>query len=209
MPAKPSATKVALLALLPLLFVGTVYSQSDASNQLHASDGTAQSCLEAAKTTLGPDAEVLKCGHLTGTDALETVAVIRLKQFEETEDGVPISKFVFLRQEKSRWTVELSVDRKNWIKNSAGYIGIDFIDDSADFIGYRASFSDRRSDGFPGFTIYLYFLAPSGHNEGIATEVAWNPLVKRFQEFAYSQDPVGFRPEVKNPPHIRSRKTAP
>ncbi len=148
------------------------------------------------------------CGHLTGTHALETVAVLGLPQFHENEDGIAVSKLIILRKRRSEWNIELTADRENWIRNGLGYIGVDFIDDSADFVGYRISFSGERSRRTPRFTVTFFYLSPKGHTEGVSLGVTWNPAVGRFQEYATNEDPTGFKPEVKNPPHIRSRKTA-
>ncbi len=192
--------KMALLPLLLFLCFGNARAQPTTSTP-------AQRCLDAAKKALGPDAQVLKCGHITGTDALEAVAAIRLKQFRTTADGVPISKLVILREQKSRWVVELTAD-KNWIRNNIGYLSDATADSaqlirflasySAHFIGYRVSFSDRRSDEASDFTIWLYILSPTGINEGTSLEISWNPSAQRFQDFAYGQDPEGFRPEIKD-----------
>ncbi|HVZ59728.1 MAG TPA: hypothetical protein VG892_02980, partial [Terriglobales bacterium] len=75
-------------------------------------DDSAQ-CLDAAKNALGSEAEVLKCGHLTAADALETIAVMRLKQLKETKEGIPVSRLVVLRRTKSQWITELAVDRNS------------------------------------------------------------------------------------------------
>jgi hypothetical protein len=135
---------------------------------------------------------------------------VRLRQFRETADGIPVSKFVVLRQvSSSGWSIVLTAD-KNWIRNDAGYVGFEAgssIDDSYRITGYRVSFFDHNSDGVPGFTISLYYLTPSGDNDGLPMEVGWNPSVGRFQWFAYEVEPHGFRPEVKNPPHIRTRES--
>lgn len=169
-------------------------------------DAAAQSCLEAARHALGADAEVLKCGHFTGTDALETVAAVCLKRFKETKTGVPVSKLVVLRREQAQWVVELTADR-NWIRNSAGYIGIDFIDDSANLVGYRFLSSDEGPHEAPGFRFFLSFLNPHGDDEGIPIEISWNPAVGRLQELDYGHEPQAFKPEIKNPPHKFGRKS--
>jgi hypothetical protein len=188
--------------------IASARAQSATASQGHLPDTAARSCLEAARKVLGSEAEVIKCGHLTGTDALETVAAIRLTQFKETKaDGIPVSKLVILRRERMQWAVELTAD-KNWIRNGVGYIGIDFIDDSDDFVGYRCLCSGEGSQDVPGFGIALFYLSPQGDNEGIDTDINWNPAVGRFQEYAFYDDPPGFKPENKNPPHIRTRKPA-
>lgn len=199
-----------LAASLVCAFVALAHVEPMASGQGHSADSSARSCLKAAKKALGPEAVILKCGYLTGRRPLECVAAVRLRQFRETADGTPVSKFVILRQvSSSGWSTDLTAD-KNWIRNDAGYVGFEAdssIDDSYRITGYRVSFFDHNSDGVPGFTISLYYLTPSGENDGTSVEVSWNPSVGRFQEFDYGGDPEGFRPEVKNPPHIRTRES--
>jgi len=188
-----------LSASLVCLFIGLANMQLKASGQ-SAGLSQAQSCLEAAAKALGPEAVVLKCGHLSGTDALETAAAVRLKQFRSTADGIPVSRLVVLRKDNSEWCVELAVDGQS-MRNDSGYIE-ELSSISGTFIGYRASFSDRGSDDADevGFTIWLYFLHVGGRNEGLPLQISWNRSAGRFQEFAYDDDPKQFKPEIKNPP---------
>jgi hypothetical protein len=164
----------------------------------------AERCAEAARNALGPRAEVLKCGQLTGTGVLEVVAAVLLKQFRTTADGIPVSKLMVLRQIQSRWVVELTADR-NPIRNSVGYLGLDFIDDSDRYSRYRISFYDEGSHKIPGFTIALFYLSPRGENEGVPVEISWNRSLGRFQEYTENHEPEGFQSENKNPQHIRKR----
>jgi len=166
-----------------------------------------QSCSRAAKAALGSAAKILKCGDLTGQRSLEAVAAIPLKQYPTTDDGVAVSRLVVLLRQNTKWMVVLSADRKNWIRNTAGYIGIDFIDDSADFVGYRVTFSNEDVPAGAKFTIWLSYLSPTGRSEGVATEIKWNRSVRRFQEYRETQDPAGFRSEIKNPPHLHTAET--
>lgn len=155
-----------------------------------------EACFEAAQKALGPSAEVLKCGQLTGT-ALETVAVVPLKKFRKTADGVPVSTLVILRREAKQWVAEMKAD-KDWIRNDFGYLNDDLSDPthfghfvegySRQYIGYRVSFSDK-SYNTSNFVVWIYILSPTGENEGISTEIGWNPSARRFQAFAYGQDP--------------------
>lgn len=210
--SKTQATwRVALLISLSCAFVAAVHGQAAPPAQ-HGPD---QSCLEAAHKALGPDAEVLKCGHLTNSGALEAVAATRLKQFRTTADGVPVSKLLVLQQQESRWVAQLTAD-KHWVRNGIGYLADAAVDPSelarflatysAHFVGYRVSFSDHSSDGAPDFTVWVYILSSTGKNEGTAYEVNWNPVVARFQDFDYGRNPEGFRSEIKYPSHIRTRK---
>lgn len=163
-----------------------------------ASETDIKSCLGAAKKALGPNAEVLKCGKLTGREGLEAVAALRIRKLRQTQEEVAVSRLVILRRSRSGWKRELNVRQE--ITNSAGYVGLDFIDDSSEYRGYYVSFSDHRSDDTPGFTIYLSDIVPNGDPEW-PVQIAWNPAVQRFQEYAGDRDPEGFRPEIKNPPH--------
>jgi hypothetical protein len=169
------------------------------------SSGAQESCLAAARAALGPGAVVLKCGHLIGPGDLEVAAAIPLRPFRADASGTAVSRLVILRKAAgtSRWVNEFTAD-KDWTRNPAGYVGVEYIDDSFKYTGYRVSFSGRRSDGAPGFTLFLFSLNPNGSNEGVPLEVGWNRSVKRFQEFSYEAEPVGFRAEIKNPPHIRT-----
>jgi hypothetical protein len=38
-------------------------------------------------------------------------------------------------------------------------------------------------------------------HDGIPIEIGWNATVGRYQEFSVDQEPEGFKPELKNPPH--------
>ena len=134
------------------------------------------------------------------------MAAIRVRGLKDDRSGVPISKLVILRRAKSQWNLELNIDKE--ITNSAGYIGIDFIDDSDPFQYYRAKVSDRAAiwgDREPSkFTLVLDFMNRAGKVDegGIGIGIGWNPAVGRFQEI----EPNGeeFAPERKNPKHIRT-----
>lgn len=156
-----------------------------------------EKCLTGARAVLGPSVEVLKCGTLTNTADLEAVAAIRLKQFQSPEE-LAVSQLVILREAAPRWQIELTVDK--WITNPNGYLGIQFIDDSAKHVGYKVKFYEHRSDGAPGFTIQFRYLHGDGTSEW-PIQISWNPAVKRFQTFAYDEEPPRFEPELKNPPH--------
>lgn len=172
--------------------------------QASSSESNSKSCLGAAKKALGPSAEVLKCGRLAGAEALEAVAAVRLRGVKDDANGVPISKLVILRRTAAHWIAELTMGQQ--IRNPVGYIGIDFIDDSETSGRYRVSFSDSRSDGSRGFTLYYYYMNPQDGVEGAGVEVSWNPRVQRFQAYSANEDPSGFKPEIKNPPHRKLNK---
>jgi hypothetical protein len=180
-------------------------------NQRRPTGDSAQRCLEAAKKALGSEAEVLKCGHLTRSGRLETVAAIRLRQFKTLRNSIPVLRLVVLRQNGSRWETMLTADMQNLIRNSIGYIGVDFIDDSEDedFVGYRVSFSTEGTRGAPRFMIWLKYLDREERDEGVAIGISWNPSVGRFQEYSENYEPMGFHPEKKNPMHLRLHEQKP
>lgn len=119
-------------------------------------DEASYDCRSAAKSALGPDAEVGRCGHLVGGASLEAVAFIKLRRFADGRDGLPVSRLVILRRDNSHWSVALNIAKQ--IQNSSGYIGIDYIDDSLQYPGYRVAFLDRRADGKPAFVLKLSYL---------------------------------------------------
>lgn len=183
--------KAAIASLfLPLLCTAVAFGQSASSNR-------AQSCLAAARRALGSQAEVLKCGDLTENNVLETVAAIRIKRFPTTADGIPVSRLVVLRQVGRGWSCELAID-KDSMRNSFGYI--EYLKGyPGTSNGFRVSFGRDKEISRTAFMVWLYFLSPTGENEGTAVDITWNAAVKRFQEFSYDGIQHGFQPEVKNP----------
>jgi len=155
-----------------------------------------QACLDAIKMALGPGASVLRYGALNTTSAPEVIAAVKLKSFPAHADCTPVSRMVILRLEKSGWKTILDASKQ--IKNSEGYVGIDYIDDSSSSPGYCLQMSDHRSDSAHVFTIFMSYLNKAGDIEGSSIEISWNSKLDRYQEFA---DVEGFLPEVKNPPH--------
>ena len=161
-----------------------------------------QSCLDAVRRLLGPRAEIVKYGGLNGPSVLEAVAIQRLGKPGRGDEAIPISRLIILRLEASAWKLILDVSENK--TNEAGYVGIDYIDDSYEFHGYQLLLADHSSDGEVGFTVELIYLNAGGVPEGAPIEIAWNSKVGRYQEYAANEDPVGFKPESKNPPHIRT-----
>jgi hypothetical protein len=155
---------------------------------------------------LGPDGQVLKCGHLVDAIGLEAVVVSRVPGLKDSKDGIPISKLLILREVGTQWNSELKVDRE--ITNSAGYVGSDFIDDSHPFPYYRAKFTDQGAQwgARPAsqFTLVLHSMTRDGKidPEDIGLGIGWNLAVGRFQEI--EPDGEHFAPEVTAPRHIRN-----
>lgn len=161
-------------------------------------------CIAAAKKLLGPEAEVVKYGHLNSAEALEAVVVVRIAGARgDKSDGIPVSRLAILRHEPSGWQSVLNASR--YITNEAGYIGIEFIDDSYPFRGYRVAFYGERSDGKQAFVLCLGHIGDPG---SVPIEISWNPQVGRYQEFAFNEEPSGFKSEIKNPPHLKNRGSA-
>jgi hypothetical protein len=174
--------------------------EQNPGEQLSVSDTEKASCLDAAREGLGPSAQVLRCGHLTGRKALDVIAAIRLKGLRDDADGVPVSTLVILHQTHAQWSRELVMDKD--VKNPEGYLG-KFIYDSDISGRYRVSFSNNRSDGSQGFSIYYYYLNPQKQVEGSGAEISWNPAVQRFQAYEANDEPVGFKSEIKSPKRIK------
>jgi hypothetical protein len=181
---------------------------ADESNQL--SNGQPQQapkdCLKAAVRLLGSKAEILHYGDVSKNGKIEAVAIARLAPDATVRKDILVSRAMILRREGSEWSVVL--DATEQIKNEQGYIGLDYIDESSGFYGYRLSLDDRRGDDQPAFTIYLTDLGPDKEPQGAATEINWNPNVGRYQEFSYGDYPAVFKPEVKNPPRLRPGLTS-
>jgi hypothetical protein len=164
-----------------------------------------EDCLQAGRQFLGPDAVMLKCGHLSDTGHLEAVAAIRVRGLKDDKDGIPISKLMILRRDKSQWNLELNVDKE--ITNSAGYVRSEIIDDSHPFPYYRVCLIDNLGNCDPSKSI-LGLTAMSRKGKIVKGEIGiairWNPAVGRFQEMEPQGE--GFAPEEKNPKHIRTSK---
>jgi hypothetical protein len=159
-----------------------------------------QDCLDAAKKALGEDAKVLRCGALNTPDIQEVIAVLPAGFPSNESTGIAVRKMLILRKEPSGWRTALTAERE--IQNEAGFVGIDYIDDSFHYFGYWLVLSDKRSDGAKAMDIDLLDIENAdGTSEALSTEIAWNPAVGRYQEWAYNRNPEGFRPEIKSPSH--------
>lgn len=143
---------------------------------------------------------MLRCGKLNSRGKLEVLAAVKLTRVAAPKYCTPVSRFAILSLQNATRTIE--VDGAKQIKNPEGYIATDYIDDSPDLPRYCLKATAQRSDGTSGFTIFLNYFGARGEIEGSSTEISWNGKAGRYQEFT---DVEGFRPEVKNPPHIRTR----
>lgn len=144
---------------------------------------------------LGPTAEIVKYGHFIDSKNLDAIAVTRIRT-NSAGTRLLISNLAALRLTRTGWQRLLRVS--NYITNDAGYIGIDYTEDSPSF-NYELELANKRSDGTPGFVLTFTFLTRKLERDGLPIEVGWNPAVGRYQEF--SPNGEGFLPELKNPPH--------
>jgi hypothetical protein len=161
-----------------------------------------QQCQEAARKALGPGAEIIKQGAFNTPSVQEAVAVVRGQIVPPTNtEGLAVSRLAILRRGPSGWRVVLTASKE--IQNDAGYVGIDYIDDSMSSYGYRVLFPDQRDDGKRVFSVSLSYMRKDGSADGIPLEISWDSSVGRYREFGMNSDPPGFKPEIKNPPHLK------
>jgi hypothetical protein len=160
-------------------------------------------CRTGVVKLLGPDAEVVKCGRLTGTDTVQAIGLLKIKQLPVTGDGWPVSRLVVAQFRNDRWQSILTAS-KDWIRNDAGYIGLDYIDDSYQVFGYRAALSESKA-GPAALLLSLSFLRPNGESEGIPIQIAWNRDVQRYQEVVNNDGPFVFQAENSKPPHRKTQ----
>lgn len=157
-------------------------------------------CNDEARRVLGASARVLKVGDFLHLGTIQCIAV--LPYTSHTAHELPVRDGFVVQKEGTAWRDLLRF--KDNIRNQRGYVGIDFIDPEPSF-GFDVELADKRSDGTPGFTIYLTYLNPKLRSEGVPVQVSWNPKVSRFQEYAPNElDPPDFKPEIANPP-VRKR----
>jgi hypothetical protein len=193
------AIRVLTIALLVICLLScSHFAKNEDSGHLVSGE-----CLDAARKALGAEAQVAKCGNLLKRKSIEVVAYTKLRISNINSKAICVSRLVVLEKANSHWAVILDASKQ--IKNQAGYIGIEYIDDSQDYPGYLVSLFNKRSDGISGFSIQFYYLRPDGEVEGIPIEISWNPAVNRFQEYNINEAPEGFRSEIKNPLHIHNK----
>jgi len=171
------------------------------STRIVSPEAERAACLAGANEALGVGVQLLRCGHLSGRDALEAVAIIRVPKLVDDQDGVPLKRLVVIQQLNTAWEDELTVE--NEIKNPVGYLAADYIDDSEPANWFRVSLS---GEGTKDFTIVLRYVDTKGvtDDEGLPDEIGWNPAVNRYQELLLNRE--GFAEEKKTLPHIRTRK---
>ncbi|HEY6445006.1 MAG TPA: hypothetical protein VIY53_00995 [Acidobacteriaceae bacterium] len=172
------------------------------SGSLSADQQLDRRCRQAAIRALGRDAEVLKCGHLDLGSPVEVIAAIRRRSIPADEfGGVVVWKLAVLRDEKGVWKQELLAADKD-VRNPVGSVGIEDVDDSSPFWGFRVNLSNHRDDGKTAFELSIGFVNRIGSPEGLPFSISFNPIVGRYQEFDMHVDPEGFQKEIKAPRHF-------
>jgi hypothetical protein len=175
--------------------------ESRAAEQPHLAQSDENKCQNAARQFLGERAVVLKCGFINDPAVLESIAAIRKarKARKAGEKDELIAKLVILRELPEGWVKAFSAS-KHW-ENGAGYVGADFVpDDSYPYWGQGVEFDEKRSDGTPGFSMYLRYMATEDDVEEAPVEISWDRSVGRYREWAYGGVPEGFKPELKASP---------
>ena len=155
-------------------------------------------CLITAGAIIGSDVELLKFGHFAPKAPLDCVAAGALPDTEPTPEGFLASRVLILRHQGENWRIAL--DAAKWVTNPEGYVGVTALDDSFDFKGLRAMVDDKDPSGQPGTTLWLTYLDENGEDQGDAKAFGLNTLNWRYEEFDERQ---GFKPEIKDPPHVR------
>jgi hypothetical protein len=175
-----------------ILMIFVLYASSGAWAQKERS-----LCDSEARRLLGTNARSIANGSFIHENKLLCVAALPiLPRSQPTYTRV--SKGVVVQRDGEKWEKLLWFE--NEIQNEKGYIGIDFIDDEARS-GFAVTFSDHRSDGTEGFTLYFTLLNAKLQLQGVPIQISWNPKVNRFQEYAPNElEPPGFKSEVRNPP---------
>jgi hypothetical protein len=157
-------------------------------------------CLATAGSLAGGAVELLKFGHFIPNGPLDCVVAGVLEDIDVQVDGVLASRLLVLRHQGQSWRIAL--DASKWATNPEGFVGIDSIDDSYDFKGLRVVTDDKGPTGQPGITIWISYLDEGGEDDGAAKAFSLNPVTGRYQEF---DEKLGFKPEVRDPPHTRSK----
>ena len=103
----------------------TAVAQTKATRPASTNQG---SCLDAAASTVGARAVVLRCGDLNASGTLEAVVAVPLKP--DRKDCVPVSRLLVLRRDPTGWKPAFEAGPHSEIKNTEGYVGVDYIDDS-------------------------------------------------------------------------------
>jgi hypothetical protein len=161
------------------------------------STATRSECEEEARRVLGSGVQLLRSGDFLHLGVIECLAVVAYSTSQDTVE-LKVRRGVLVEKQGSAWRILLRFE--STIRNPQGYVGLDVIDPRYRF-GFAVRLADERSDGTPGFTIYLIYLNQKLKPEGLPVEVSWNRKVSRFQEYAPNElDPPDYKPEIANPP---------
>ena len=186
--------RLAVVAVAALLFSCTKFQQSENEAPLR------KSCLIAAGAIAGGPVELLKFGHFGEKAPLDCIAGATLPDVEPQGEGFLTSRLLVLRHQGENWRVAL--DAAKWAVNPSGYVGVTSLDDSFDFKGLRVVTGDKSPSGQPGITLWISYLDENGEDDGEVKQFSLNPATGRYQEF---DDKLGFKPELRNPPHVRGK----
>jgi hypothetical protein len=169
---------------------------------------TASAQCGAVLQKAGPNLKIVRSGDLIGDGAREYVAVSMLAK--QPKQGMYVSRLVIARAKDGSCSIVLDAGAHG-PKNPVGYIGIEFIDDGAEFYGYEFEFASDLRDPTPDSRrkgdIYLTWLNPDREPEGEDIAIGWNAKVGRYQEYNLEDDSSSetFKPELRNPPHHNSK----
>lgn len=156
----------------------------------------------------GHDLKIVRSGDLIGDGAREYVAVWMLAK--QPKQGMHVSRLVIARSKDGSCSIVLDAGA-NGPRNPVGYVGIEYIDDGAEFYGYEVEFaSDSRNPGSDSGRkgdIYLTWLNPDREPEGESVAIGWNEKIGRYQEYRLEDDSSSetFKLELRNPPHHNSK----
>ena len=183
------------LLLLPVLLVACSKS-SPPEDEI----ALRKSCLITAGGIAGGEVQLLRIGHFGTKAPLDCVVAGILPDAENQGDDVLASRLLVLRYQGQNWRVAL--DAAKWATNPQGYVGVDSIDDGYDFKGLRVAVDDKTPTHQPGITLWISYIDEDGNDEGDAKPFSLNLATGRYQEF---DDKLGFKPEIKDPPHVRGK----
>lgn len=187
-----------------ILFVALVFVSCSTAPPPENEADLRRGCLATAGSLAGGAVELLKFGRFIPNGPLDCVVAGVLEDADIQVDGVLASRLLVLRHQGQSWRIAL--DAAKWATNPDGFVGIDTIDDSYDFKGLRVIADDKSPTGQPGITIWISYLDEDGQDDGAAKEFSLNPATGRYQEF---DEKLGFKPEVRDPPHMRSKAVSP
>lgn len=168
---------------------------------------TSAQCAAVIKKA-GHDLKIVRSGDLIGDGAREYVAVRMLAK--QPKQGMHVSRLVIARAKDGSCSVVLDAGA-NGPKNPVGYVGIEYIDDGAEFYGYEVEFASDSPNPASGNgrngDIYLTWLNPGREPEGEGIAIGWNEKVGRYQEYRLGDESSSepFKLELRNPPHHNSK----